>query len=135
MEMFDVELEMANLLRDLSDEDLRDFAELQEESASDAQIELFIYTCFLIFTRTASTEYLARAIGRAEGWVAVTPDDHPQSARRSKILDTMSARLRERRHMLEDLSLPNLMRGRLVTIPIALIPAQATRIFKAQAWP
>jgi len=132
MEMFHVEQEMASLLHDISDEELRSFAELHEDPADDAQIELFIYTCFLIFTRTGSMEYLERAIQRAEGWVAVTADDHPERARRAKILDVMSARMNERRYMLGDLGLLSLVEGRSVTVPITLVPAQATRIFKAQ---
>jgi hypothetical protein len=42
---------MATLLDDISDEDLRAFAELQDGPASDPQIELYIYTYFLIFMR------------------------------------------------------------------------------------
>jgi len=112
MEMFHVEPELATSLHDMSDEDIRAFAELQEDPASDAQIESSIYTNFLIFTRTASMEHLERAIQRGEGWVAATPDGHPQRVRRSEILDTMSARLCEHRQMLEDPSLLNLTRGR-----------------------
>jgi hypothetical protein len=104
METFHIEPEMATSLHDMSDEELLPFAELQEDPASDAQIELFIYTCFLIFTRTASTEYLERAIQRAEGWVAVTPVDDPDCARRSQILDTMLVRMYEHEHILEALS-------------------------------
>jgi hypothetical protein len=118
MTKFHIEPEMAALLDDMSDEEMRVFAEFQEGPESDEQIELFLYACFLIFTRTTSIEYLERAIQQAEGWVAATPNDHPQRVRRTEILDTMSARLCERRQMLEDLS-----RGRSVTFPVALIPA------------
>jgi hypothetical protein len=93
MEMFHIEPEMTTLLHDMSDEDIRAFVELQEDAASNAQIELLIYACFLISRRTASMGYLKRAIQRAEKWIAVTPNDHPQRLRRSEILDTMSARM------------------------------------------
>jgi len=93
MEMFHVDQEMANLLHGLSDEELYSFAELHKDPANDVQIELFIYACFLIFTRTASMEYLKRAIQLAEGWVAMTPDDHPQRAHRSEIFNIISAKM------------------------------------------
>lgn len=102
MELFNIEVEMASSLHDLSDEDLRSFAELQEDPANDEQIELYIYTCFLIFTRTRSTEYLEQAIQRMEGWIAVIGMDHPGRARRFQILDMMSARMI---HVLEGVEL------------------------------
>lgn len=120
MEMFHVEPEMASSLHDISDEDLHSFAELQDP-ADDAQIELFIYTCFLVFTRTGSMEYLERAIQRAEGWAVVTANDHPDRARRSEILDMMSAKMCERRHVLEDVSLLGFVRERSVT---GIFPAE-----------
>jgi hypothetical protein len=93
MDMFHVDQEMANLLHGLSDEELHSFAGLHEDPANDVQIELFIYACFLVFTRTTSMEYLERAMQRAEGWMAMTPDDHPQLAHRSEIFDMMSAKM------------------------------------------
>jgi len=124
MEMFHVEPEMATLLHEMSDEDLHAFVELQDDPASDAQIELYISTCFLIFTRTDSVEYLERAIQRAEGWVAVTADDHPRRTHRTEILDTMSARMYERRNILEE---------RSVTISLKFVPARAAGISPAEA--
>lgn len=105
MELFNIEVEMASSLHDLSDEDLRSFAELQEDPANDEQIELYIYTCFLIFTRTRSTEYLEQAIQRMEGWIAVIAMDHPDRTRRFQILDMMSARMIQLRHVLEGVEL------------------------------
>ena len=51
-------MEMVSSLHDLSDEELRSFAELHKDPANDAQIELFVYTCFFIFTKMGSVEYL-----------------------------------------------------------------------------
>ncbi|EJT68018.1 hypothetical protein GGTG_14404 [Gaeumannomyces tritici R3-111a-1] len=48
MELFHIEADMASLLNDMSDEDLHSFAESQEDPASDEQIELYIYACFLV---------------------------------------------------------------------------------------
>ena|SRR6266566_1923477 len=104
MELFNTEAEMTSSLYDMSDDDLRSFAELQEDPANDSQIEVYIHTCFLIFTRTRSTEYLRQAIQRAEGWVAVTPADHPDRTRRSHILD-MLARMHRHNLILEDVLL------------------------------
>jgi len=93
LELFNIEVEMASLLHGLSDEDLRSFAKLQEDPANDEQIELYIYTCFLIFTRTRSPASLEQAIVRTEGWIEVIAVDHPDRARRIQILDMMSAQM------------------------------------------
>jgi hypothetical protein len=85
MELFRIDHEIATSLHGMDDEDLRSFAELQEDPINDEQIELYIYTCFFIFEGTRSTEYLEQAIQRTEGWVAVTLADHPDRARRSHI--------------------------------------------------
>ncbi|KAJ3573296.1 hypothetical protein NPX13_g4756 [Xylaria arbuscula] len=92
MEAFHVDDEMATLLGGMEDEDLYSFAELQEDITSDEQIELFIYIHFLIFTKTRSMECLDQAIQRTEGWLAVTPTDHPDHTRRSYVLDMLVAR-------------------------------------------
>ncbi|EJT69155.1 hypothetical protein GGTG_13264 [Gaeumannomyces tritici R3-111a-1] len=96
MEPFNIEAEIASSLDDMSEGDLRSFAELHEDPENDDQIELHIYTCFLIFTRTRSTEHLEQAIQRTEGWIAVTATDHPDRTRRFQILDMMSARMSQR---------------------------------------
>jgi hypothetical protein len=103
MEPFNIEAEMASLLHDMSNEDLLAFAESQDDPAADEQIELYIYACFLIFNKSYSTEHLERAVQQAEGWVAVTPTDHPHRARRFHILDTMSAWMHQHRSTLEDI--------------------------------
>ena len=103
MELFSIEAEMASSLHDMSDEDLRSFAELHEDPANDKQIELYIYTCFLIFKRTRSTEYLEQAIQRTEGWIEVIGLDHPDRARRFQIFDMMSARMCELTYISKEL--------------------------------
>ncbi|KAL8364751.1 hypothetical protein RB595_003837 [Gaeumannomyces hyphopodioides] len=103
MELFHIEAEMTALLNDMSDEDLHSFAESQEDPASDEQIELYIYACFLVFKRSASAEHLEHAVQRTEGWVAVTPTDHPDRTRRSRIFDMMSAWVRQVASISEDI--------------------------------
>jgi hypothetical protein len=92
MELFRVEQEIASLLPRLTMEELHAFADLIEDPTCDTQSELFIYTCYFIYTRTISMEYLERAIQRTEGWAAVVAIDHPDRPRRFQILDMMSAR-------------------------------------------
>jgi hypothetical protein len=101
MELFNIDAEITSSLDYMSDADLRSFAELHEDPASDEQIELYIYTCFLIFTKTRSAEPLEQAIQRTEGWIAVTTSDHPDRARRFHILGMMSARMRQLSEMEE----------------------------------
>ena len=91
-ELFRIEPEMATSLHDMSNEDLCSFAELHEDLVNDVQIELYIFTYFLLFTRTLSREYLEQAIQRTKGWVAVTDLDDPDRVRRFQIFDMMSAR-------------------------------------------
>ncbi|RYP40255.1 hypothetical protein DL767_001798 [Monosporascus sp. MG133] len=105
MELFDIATEMTFLLRDMSEGDLRSFAELHEDPTNNDQIELYIYTCFLIFTRTDSTEYLEQAIQRTESWIAELAIDHPDRARRFRILDMMSAWMSQLSFILEDVEL------------------------------
>ncbi|KAL8364968.1 hypothetical protein RB595_003992 [Gaeumannomyces hyphopodioides] len=101
MKPFNIEAEIASSLGDMSEDDLRSFAELHEDPENDDQIELHIYTCFLIFTRTRSTEHLEQAIQRTEGWIAVTATGHPDRIRRFHILDMMLARRSQRGLALE----------------------------------
>ena len=125
MELFHIEPEMASLLNDTFDKDLCSLPQLQEDPANDAQNEFFIYTCFLIFTRTGSMEYLERAIQRAEGWVAESANDHPDRSRRLEILDKLTARIRERRNMPEDIDPPSDGTERSVPISLELVPGRS----------
>jgi len=108
MELFHVEPEMSTLFDDMSNEDLCSLAELHEDPVNDVQIELYIFTYFLLFTRTFSAEYLEQAIQRTEGWVAATDLHHPDRARRFQIFDMMSARMSEFTYISEEV-LPALM--------------------------
>ncbi|KAE8447331.1 hypothetical protein EG329_010889 [Mollisiaceae sp. DMI_Dod_QoI] len=91
MEPFRIDSEIITLLHDMSDDELHSFAELHEDPVNDEQIEIHIYTCFFISTRTRSTEHLEQAIQQMEGWIAVIADDHQDRARRFQILDKMLA--------------------------------------------
>jgi hypothetical protein len=133
MEVFHIEPEVASLLNDTCDEDLCSLPQLQENPANDAQNELFIYICFLIFTRTGSMDYLERAIQRAEGWVAESANDHPDHARRLEILDKMTARIRERKNVQEDIGLPSDGTERSVTISLELVPRRSLEYIVAEA--
>jgi len=125
MEVFHIEPEMASLLNDTCDKDLCSLPQIQEDPANDAQKELFVYTCFLIFTRTGSMEYLERAIQRAEGWVAESANDHPDRSRRLEILDNLTARIREHRNMPEEIGLPSDGTERSVTISLERVPRRS----------
>lgn len=104
-EPFRIEAELISLLHDMSSEDLSSFAESQEDSTSDEQIELYIYICFFIFKRAVSIKYLQQAVQRAEGWVAITATRHPDHARRLQILDMLSAWMSQVKSSLEDAAL------------------------------
>ncbi|PQE12949.1 TPR domain-containing protein [Rutstroemia sp. NJR-2017a BBW] len=65
-ELFDIEAAMASTLDGMGNDDLLSFAELYKDPTDDEQIELYIYTCFLISKRKRSTEHLEQALQRAE---------------------------------------------------------------------
>jgi FixJ family two-component response regulator len=75
-------------------------------------------------------EYLERAIQRAEGWVAESANDHPDRARRLDILDKMTARIHERRNMLDDIGLPSDGTQRSVAISLEFIPSRSLEYFR-----
>ena len=89
---FSIEPELASVLEDMSDEDLLSFAKTQETPTNDEEFELHAYTCPLTFTGLRSVEYLERAIHHVEGWIAETPEDHKDRARRLQTLDLLVAR-------------------------------------------
>ncbi|KAM5355006.1 hypothetical protein ACJ41O_001652 [Fusarium nematophilum] len=92
MKPFTIDEELVSHLDDLSEDELRAFAEMNEDPTNDEQIELYIYCCLMLFQESGSGEDLERAIHRAEGWISATPA--AQSAdrtRRSEILDLLSA--------------------------------------------
>jgi hypothetical protein len=92
MELFRVKQEMASLLPGLTVKELHAFADTIENPTCDTRIELFIYTCYFIYTRTISMEYLERAIRRADEWAAGVAIDHPDRPRCFQILGMMSGR-------------------------------------------
>ncbi|KAM0688741.1 hypothetical protein Q7P36_010816 [Cladosporium allicinum] len=102
MDLFRLEPDMIGLLRGLSDEELQAFAELQADTMSDAQVELHIYVCFLLFKRTKSVEHLEQAAHRAEGWLAITPNEHLDRPRRFEIHDTMFSTMLQQDQTMED---------------------------------
>jgi hypothetical protein len=108
MEPFRIDSEIITLLHDINDEELRSFAQLQdsqEDSGGDEQIELHIYTCFLVFIRMHSTQHLEQAIQQTEGWIAVIATNHQDRARRVQILNMILARTK---HILKNM-LSNIM--------------------------
>ncbi|KAI3326484.1 CHAT domain-containing protein [Xylariaceae sp. AK1471] len=137
MEPFRIDDELATFPSGTDDETLCSFAELQEDLRNDNQIELYIYTHFLIFTKTRATDSLDQAIQRTERWVAVTPTDHPDRTRRSHILDMLLAREHQHNLLLEDvMSTPpeswqtsnQQLRLNEVDIEISLLNNQAIRL-------
>jgi len=129
---FRLEPDLASLLHSLQDEDLLDFAGGQEELAnqaliklcvinfnpskslqdspnfqeapeSDADSELYIYICFLIFIRSDSMGYFNKANQQADMWLSLTPTAHPDRERRARILDRITKHMRERKELFKKL--------------------------------
>ncbi|EPS45867.1 hypothetical protein H072_279 [Dactylellina haptotyla CBS 200.50] len=95
MQPFDIDPEITSSLDELDDEELENFAESQLEPqeqgpVNSKQVELYIYTCFLIFRKRHSPKYLEQAIHQTGGWIAKLGVD-PDNERRLQILDFLSA--------------------------------------------
>lgn len=101
MEPFRIEPEMAGLLKNMSDEELRSFVELQQDPTNDTETELFIYASLLISSRLNCIGFIEQAHGQANQWVAVTPVGHTDRDRRFKILDFLLAGMLQQREGLE----------------------------------
>jgi hypothetical protein len=97
MDLFHIGHETTALLHGMNDEELRSFAELQEDPANDEQTELYIYIYLFVFKRTSLIEHLRPAVLRAEGWLAETAVEYPDRARRFDILNMMSTLMRPAR--------------------------------------
>lgn len=102
MEVFHIDHETTALLHGMNDEELRSFAELQQDPANDEQVELYIYTYSFVFERTSLIEHLGQAVLQAERWFAETAVENPDRARRFHILNMMSTLLSQHRLMSED---------------------------------
>lgn len=89
-EDFHVDAELKALCNEASEEDLQVLVELHEDPISDAQIELYIYLCFLLFQKSIEIKYLEQAVQQAEGWAAVTPAHHPDYNRRHSLVNTVT---------------------------------------------
>ena len=86
---FDIDPEVESLLHDLSDEEIEDFARVQEDAVQDADMELSVYTHLLVFDRTGSVDSLKRAIEHVEKWTGMRAGNHSHQAPDSRILDML----------------------------------------------
>lgn len=77
MEEFQIDQELKSLCNEASEEDIQALAELHEDPTNDAQVELYIYLCCLLFRKSKDIKHLEQAMQRAEGWAVVTPAYHP----------------------------------------------------------
>ncbi|KAI1359679.1 CHAT domain-containing protein [Xylaria arbuscula] len=93
-ETFGLETEVISHLSSMSDEDLYLLSGMYEEPPNDNQIGLYIYACFLIFTRKDSVEHLRRAARLNTGWMAGLDLDDPNRTRGVKIATMISLRAR-----------------------------------------
>ncbi|KAF2626795.1 hypothetical protein BU25DRAFT_411322 [Macroventuria anomochaeta] len=90
--LFRVEPELVAELHERDDEEILAFAGLHEDTV-DMQPELYIFTCYLLYTRTRLAEHLEKAILLTEGWLAVTDEEDVDRLRRSEIFDMLSANM------------------------------------------
>jgi tetratricopeptide (TPR) repeat protein len=91
MEPFDITPEMATRIHEMDNQQLLHFSQNRENPTDDADMEVRIYTDYIIFQRQKSMSHLDEAIRRATPWFAATPNTHPDQDRRRSILDTLVA--------------------------------------------
>ncbi|GLA04619.1 hypothetical protein AnigIFM60653_004674 [Aspergillus niger] len=82
IEEFRIDEDVVSSILQLSNDELEGLTTLYGDSPDDADIELFIFTCFLLFKRTDSPRRAELAIRKAQKWAASTPPDHSQWRRR-----------------------------------------------------
>ena len=104
IEIFNVDSEITASLHDLFHEDIVSFSEHYEDLPSDEEIEIYIFCCFLLFAKILSVDYLGKGIQRTEDWIAMTPTDHLDLSRRTRIRDTMLAQMTEHMLILDDIT-------------------------------
>ncbi|UKZ70866.1 uncharacterized protein TrAtP1_011835 [Trichoderma atroviride] len=89
-EIFHIDAKVKSFCNGLSEEDIQAFAELREDPINDAQIEFYIYLCFLHFQKSKDMKSLKQAKQRAKKWAAATPAHHPDYNRRRSLLNTVT---------------------------------------------
>jgi hypothetical protein len=70
-------------------------------------IEPYIYVCVRIFDYYGVVTFLEEGLTRAEQWVTMTSVSNEDYTRRAEIMNLLSAKLHQRRYLLEDVSLLN----------------------------
>ena len=70
-------------------------------------IEPYIYICMRIFDHYGASRFLQEGLERAEEWVTMTSIDNEDRTRRFEIMSLLSAKLHQRRYLLEDVPLLN----------------------------
>ncbi|KAH6702785.1 CHAT domain-containing protein [Leptodontidium sp. MPI-SDFR-AT-0119] len=91
MQGFCVDPELTSSILELSEDELRAFAEFHEDLTTDEQIELYIFTRCILATRSRSEADAQLAIQYAEGWADGLSENVPEGARRRRILDNVAS--------------------------------------------
>ncbi|KAI0852643.1 CHAT domain-containing protein [Daldinia vernicosa] len=92
MKLFHLDPEIINDLGDMNNEELLLLSMMHEDTVIDNQVELYIYTSLLLFTRNQSFECLRRAMQLTKQWItALGLFDHDRE-RRFGILNFLSLR-------------------------------------------
>jgi hypothetical protein len=136
MEIFKIEPEMVKSLDNMNEEELLAFiAELQDTPFSDSQMELYIYTRFLAFTRIGPKEHLESALQMTQFWVTATPDNHADRKRRIEILGKVVATGLEHGSTVGDELQLEIGKVRLVATPAVLLSVQDNSVFEEPCHP
>ncbi|KAG8413806.1 hypothetical protein J3459_012471 [Metarhizium acridum] len=93
-ELFNIDLEVVDLLRDMSHEDLRSFAAMEEHRMNNSEMS----------QRRLSMDDLNRAVDVVNMAVDATPKDHPDRAGRLNILGINLVRRFDRTGSMDDLN-------------------------------
>ncbi|SPB51509.1 Aminotransferase class I and II family protein [Aspergillus niger] len=88
---FRIDGDVARSIVESSNDELEELTALYHDSSDDADIELFIFACLVLFRRTYSLQWGEQAYEKAQQWTASTPLGDGQYRRRFRIMTSIKA--------------------------------------------
>jgi hypothetical protein len=105
---FQLPAEVLNIIEPMDLEQLMALVASQT-ALNSRSIEPYIYVCLHIFDHYGAVFFLEEGLQRAEQWVTMTSVENEDYTRRAEIMNLLSAKLHQRKYLLED---PSLLNGR-----------------------
>ncbi|KAI9896028.1 hypothetical protein N3K66_009097 [Trichothecium roseum] len=91
MDPFSIDAELIASVDDMTEEELRDLAEIYKDSTINEEIKIYIYSCFQAYKKSSLKNLLDQATLRSQDWVIDISPSHPDHRRRSDIFNMLVA--------------------------------------------